>query len=182
MEETLILMTPSGPVNIAMQVVATVAAQLHPTLCNPMDCKKSQAPLSMGFPRQEYRSGLPFPFPEDLPDPGIKPTSPESPALQGDSSLLSHQGSPPKALKRKCKQYSEILFFFLASLSVQPGLLIPVSGNNHSKDSCLAMPQVIFLHQKGNLQQQRRQEIGNPVDALLFQKKGLLHSIKKNHY
>ena len=32
--------------------------------------------LSMGFPRQEYWSGLPFPSPWDLPDPGIKPTSP----------------------------------------------------------------------------------------------------------
>ena len=32
-----------------------------------------QAPLSMGFSRQEYWSGLPFPSPEDLPDPGIKP-------------------------------------------------------------------------------------------------------------
>ena len=32
-----------------------------------------QAPLSMGFPRKEYWSRLPFPFPEDLPDPGIKP-------------------------------------------------------------------------------------------------------------
>ena len=38
-----------------------------------------QAPLSMGFPRQEYWSGLPLPSPEDLPDPGIKP---RSPALQ----------------------------------------------------------------------------------------------------
>ena len=35
-----------------------------------------QAPLAMGFPRQEYWSGLPFPSPGDLPDPGIKPTSP----------------------------------------------------------------------------------------------------------
>ena len=35
-----------------------------------------QAPLSMGFPRQEYWSGLPFPSPEDLPDPRIKPVSP----------------------------------------------------------------------------------------------------------
>ena len=35
-----------------------------------------QAPLSMGFSRQEYWSGLPFPSPGDLPDPGIKPTSP----------------------------------------------------------------------------------------------------------
>ena len=42
-----------------------------------------QAPLSMGFPRQEYWSGLPFPSPEDLPDMGIKSKSPESPALAG---------------------------------------------------------------------------------------------------
>ena len=35
-----------------------------------------QAPLSMEFPRQESWSGLPFPSPEDLPDPGIKPMSP----------------------------------------------------------------------------------------------------------
>ena len=41
-----------------------------------------QAPLSMGFSRQEYWSGLPFPSPGDLPDPGIKPSSP---ALQADS-------------------------------------------------------------------------------------------------
>ena len=37
-----------------------------------------QAPLSMGFPRQEYWRGLPFPSPGDLPNPGIKPTSPAS--------------------------------------------------------------------------------------------------------
>ena len=35
-----------------------------------------QPPLSMGFSRKEYWSGLPFPDPEDLPDPGIKPASP----------------------------------------------------------------------------------------------------------
>ena len=42
-----------------------------------------QAPLSMGFSRQEYWSGLPFPPPGDFPDPGIKSTSPVSPALAG---------------------------------------------------------------------------------------------------
>ena len=42
-----------------------------------------QAPLSMGFPRQAYWSGLPFPSPGDLPDPGIEPMSPASPALAG---------------------------------------------------------------------------------------------------
>ena len=45
-----------------------------------------QAPLSMGFPRQEYWSGLPFPSPGDLPSPGIEPTSPVFPALQAESS------------------------------------------------------------------------------------------------
>ena len=43
------------------------------------------APLSMGFPKQEYWNRLPFPSPGDLPSPGIKPTFPESPALQADS-------------------------------------------------------------------------------------------------
>ena len=38
---------------------------------------------SMGFSRQEYWSGLPFPSPEDLPDPGIEPMSLKSPALAG---------------------------------------------------------------------------------------------------
>ena len=42
-----------------------------------------QAPLSMGFPRQEYWSGVPFPTPGDLPDPGIEPPSLGSPALAG---------------------------------------------------------------------------------------------------
>ena len=47
------------------------------TLCDPMDYSL-QAPLSMGFSRQEYWSGLPCPSPGDLPDPGIGPKSPAS--------------------------------------------------------------------------------------------------------
>ena len=47
-----------------------------------------QAPLSMGFSRQEYWSGLPFLYPGDLPDPGIKP---RFPALQADSLLIEIQ-------------------------------------------------------------------------------------------
>ena len=50
-----------------------------------------QAPLSMGFPRQEYQSELPFPSPRDLPDPGIEPLSL---FWQADSLPLSHLGSP----------------------------------------------------------------------------------------
>ena len=50
-----------------------------------------QAPRSTGFSRQEYWSGLPFPFPGDLPNPGIEPTSP---ALQTDALLSEPLGKP----------------------------------------------------------------------------------------
>ena len=50
-------------------------AQSCPTLCDPMDSGLHQAPPSMGFSRQEYWSGLPFPSPGNLPDPGIEPRS-----------------------------------------------------------------------------------------------------------
>ena len=53
-----------------------------------------QTPLSLGFSRQEYWSGLPYPPPGDLHDPGIEPTSPAALALQADSLPLSRQGSP----------------------------------------------------------------------------------------
>ena len=58
-------------------------ATLHTVAC--------QAPLSMGFPRQEYRSGLPFPSPGDLSNPEVKPWYS---ALQAGSLHLSHQGKP----------------------------------------------------------------------------------------
>ena len=53
-----------------------------------------QAPLSMGFSRQEYWSSLPFPSPGDLPDPGIKITSP---ALAGRFFTTEPPGKPTTA-------------------------------------------------------------------------------------
>ena len=50
-----------------------------------------QAPPSTEFSRQEYWSGLPFPSPEDLPNPGIEPGSP---ALQADTLLSEHKKGP----------------------------------------------------------------------------------------
>ena len=50
-----------------------------------------QTPPSMGFPRQEYWNGLPFPSPGDLPNPGIKP---RSPALQADALPSEPPGNP----------------------------------------------------------------------------------------
>ena len=55
-----------------------------------------QAPLSMGFSRQEYWSGLPLPSPGVLPHPGIKPGSP---ALQADSLLTEPPGKPKSAVE-----------------------------------------------------------------------------------
>ena len=57
--------------------------QLCPTLCDPVDQGARQAPLSMGFSRQEYWGRLPCPPPGDLPYPGIEPASLTSPALAG---------------------------------------------------------------------------------------------------
>ena len=55
-----------------------------------------QASPSMGFSRQEYWSGLPFPLPGDLPDPGIEPGSP---ALEADALTSEPPGKPKELLK-----------------------------------------------------------------------------------
>ena len=65
----------------------------YPTLCDPMDVTH-HTPLSMGFSRQDYGSGLPCPPPGDLPDSGMEPVSLVLPALQAVSLLLNHWGSP----------------------------------------------------------------------------------------
>ena len=67
-----------------------VVAQPCPTLVTP-GTVAHQASLSMGFSRQEYWSGLPFPFPGDLPDPGLEP---RSPALEADALTSEPPGKP----------------------------------------------------------------------------------------
>ena len=71
-----------------------LVAKSCPTLATPRTVAH-QAPLFMGFSRQEYWSGLPFPYPGGLPDPGIEPGSP---ALQTDSLPTELKGS----LKEAC--------------------------------------------------------------------------------
>ena len=75
-----------------------------------MDCLPHQAPLSMGFPRQEYWSGLPFPSLGKLPNPGIQPMSRE---LQADS--LS---SEPLVTRHKC--------LYLKILKIKPIRIIKI--------------------------------------------------------
>ena len=64
--------------------------QSCPTLCDPIDCSLPGSSVHEGFLRQEFWSGLPFPSPEDLPNPGIEPGSP---ALQADSLLSEPRGN-----------------------------------------------------------------------------------------
>ena len=70
--------------------VKVLVIQLCLTLCDPMDYIPPGS-LSMEFSKEEYWSGLPFPSPGDLPDPGIKPGSP---ALLADSLLFEPAGKP----------------------------------------------------------------------------------------
>ena len=67
-----------------------------------------QAPLSMGFSRQEHWSGLPFPSPEDLPDSGIKPESLTSPALAGEfftTNTIWEASSTTGPLGNSCRDF-----------------------------------------------------------------------------
>ena len=66
-----------------------LCAQLYVRLFGTLWTVAGQAPLPIGFPRQEHWSGLPFPPPGDLPDLGIEPMSYVSPVLQEDSLLLA---------------------------------------------------------------------------------------------
>ena len=78
------------PIGSYLEGGGVLVAQSCPTLATPW-IVAYQAPLSMGFPRQGYWSGLPFPCPGDHPNPGIEPGSP---ALQADSLPTELQGSP----------------------------------------------------------------------------------------
>ena len=74
-----------------------LAAQSCPTLCDPMDCSLPGSALpSMGFSRQKYCSGLPFPSPEDLPDSGTELAAAAAKSLQLCPTLCDPiDGSPP---------------------------------------------------------------------------------------
>ena len=73
-----------------MKVKMKVKLLSRVRLCDPWTVAR-QAPPSMGFSRQEYWSGLPFPSPGDLPDPGIEP---RSPTLQADALTSAPPGKP----------------------------------------------------------------------------------------
>ena len=100
-----------------LELYLSVVAQSCPTLRPRGLYSPHYAPLSMGFSRQEYWSGLPFPSPGDLPDPGIEP---RSPALQTDALTseppIRHQNCCfylPSSILKWLHKNSPILMFFL---------------------------------------------------------------------
>ena len=70
-----------------------------------------QAPLSMGFPRQEYGSGLPFPSPGDLPNPGIEPASLVSPELAGSffTAIITWEAQTKPGIYLFCHSVASIM-------------------------------------------------------------------------
>ena len=72
----------AGPVHVLCRDSKAGKVKSESEVAQSSDSLRPQAPPSMGFPRQEYWTGLPFPSPGDLPDPGIKP---RSPTLQADT-------------------------------------------------------------------------------------------------
>ena len=85
----------SHPVGSLFTLCVCLVAQSFSTVLWPPWTVACQVPLSLGFPRQEYWGGLPFPSPGDFPDSGIKPESPVSPALQADSLPAESLGKSP---------------------------------------------------------------------------------------
>ena len=82
--------------NIKYSVSLSFCVYAHTclTLCNPWPIAH-QGPLTIKFSRQEHYSGSPCPPPGDLPDPGIEPASPVSPALAGGFFTPEPPGKPP---------------------------------------------------------------------------------------
>ena len=107
--------------------------KLCPTICNPTTAA-CQAPLSMGFSRQEYRSGLPFPSPGHLPDPGMETACLASPALAGEFSTTEpHKGVSTHGddIIVVVSNRWTLLYpkgFLKSFLSISPGLLLITLG------------------------------------------------------
>ena len=90
------------PCSVKLKVLV---AQSYPTLSDPMDCTLPGSSVH-GILQQEHWSGLPFPSPRDLPDPGMEP---RSPALQANSLLSEPPGKPFSALRSYQFRREELL-------------------------------------------------------------------------
>ena len=110
-----------------MSVSATCACVLsHVQLSETPGTVAHQAALSMGFSRLEYWSGLPFPPPGDLPNPGIEPIPPASPALT-DGFFTTEPPEKP----RFCHPTEKLNHNYTYTLSILPLLPHPIPPGHH---------------------------------------------------
>ena len=96
-----------------------------------------QVSLFMGFSRQGYQSGLPFPSPEDLPNPGIEP---RSPALQADALPSEPSGKPKLELKTSLSLFITVSFTTLCTCSCS--LILLFSRHNYALSEHQALSRV----------------------------------------
>ena len=94
-----------------------LVSKFCPTLCGAW-ATAHQGSLSIAFSRQEHWSGLPFPSPEALPDPGIKSTSPASPALAGRVFTVELPGKP-SSTEAVCLLFLIIFILRYCTLKIQ---------------------------------------------------------------
>ena len=98
------------PSSTVVRVCVYLVAQYCPTLCNPIDCSQQDSSVH-GIFQARILEWLPFPTPEDLSDPGIKPTFP---ALAGVFFITAPPGKPnPDLSIRLCALWNQGFVFFL---------------------------------------------------------------------
>ena len=156
--------------------------QSCPALFNP----SCQGPLSMGFSRQEYWSGLPFPPPGDLLDPGIKPAPLMSPAWAGRFFATSTTWEAPKGVQEwfLCQKQPEVhprVIYFSSAEQLHPVSFSPLdslfcgSGESRAHVPC-RHPSLRMLKSKG------KKELGvmARANALWFQE--ILCLVFESHF
>ena len=129
-------------------------------LCNSMDGSPPDSSF-LEFSKQEYWSGLPFPTPEDLPDPGIKLASTVSPAFQVDSLPTEPPGKPSLLLHKTslwgvlplhqaecscCSQFQNQLWKFHIYYSNS----IEENCRAYRRQICFCLPRTFFFFLSGN--------------------------------
>ena len=108
-----------------------------------------QVPLTMGFPRQKYWRGLPFPSSGDLPNPGMKPASLASPELAGRFFTTESPGKSILILLMACQnQYFSKICHHCSKFFTQ--IDVAIVGFDKRKDSpithCITSQCILFLH------------------------------------
>ena len=143
-------------VHVCVCVCMLSHVQLFATPCTVAH----QAPLSMEFSRQEYWSGLPFPTPRDLPDPGIKPLSPAFPALAGRFFTASATWEVPHIFIVLHKIFSSVQFSSLVvSDSLRP------HGPQHARLPCPSPSPGAYSNSCPRKAYERRDQPSHPLST-----------------